>query len=545
MKLSSNSQKGPVDHRIANITTPLKLAAWKEKLRHPDQDFVQYILAGIEHGFQIGVNRALNFTSAKQNMQSSAQNPEIIEDYLQKEVAKGNILGPFAPSTIPAVHINRFGVIPKRHQPGKWRLITDLSFPERSSMNDSIDSQACSMSYISVRNVADTALSLGKGALIAKIDIKAAYRLVPVSPYDRPWLGMKSKDRVYVDGMLPFGLRSAPKIFGALSDALEWVVAKEGVDHIYHYLDDFAVIGPPDSPICQRSLDILAKTCDTLGVPLAPEKQDGPNTTLIFLGIEIDTIKQELRLPEEKLHRLLNLISEWENKKSCTRRELESLIGTLQHAGTVILPGRSFMRRIISLLSIAKQRHHHIRLNKDFRSDLHWWKTFAAHWNGSSLIINHNSANFEITSDASGAWGCGAWHGHKWFQLAWNSKTHPLQIAAKELIPIIIAAVVWGNAWKGGNVRARCDNAAVVAVINNRYSRDPHLMQMLRCLFFIEAYFQFKVSAAHLPGIENELADDLSRDQVSSFLKKSGTHNNDPTIIPSSLLQWLLHPNMD
>ncbi len=66
---------------------------------------------------------------------------------------------------------------------------------------------------------------------------------------------------------------------------------KEGVDLIFHYLDDFAVVGPPNSKACQRYLDILTRTCRELGVPLAPEKQEGPSTTLIFLGIEIDTIR--------------------------------------------------------------------------------------------------------------------------------------------------------------------------------------------------------------------------------------------------------------
>ena len=112
---------------------------------------------------------------------------------------------------------------------------------------------------------------------------------------------MQWKGRVYVDCMLLFGLRSAPKIINALADALEWIIGKEGVDHIFHYLDDFAVVGLPNSGTCQRCLDILTNTYAELGVPLAPEKQEGPSTTLTFLGIEIDTVRQELRLPQDKL----------------------------------------------------------------------------------------------------------------------------------------------------------------------------------------------------------------------------------------------------
>ena len=71
-------------------------------------------------------------------------------------------------------------------------------------MNDAIDTKLCSLEYITVDNVADVALSLVIEALIAKIDIKSAYRLIPVCPADRKWLGMQWQDRVYVDGMLPF-----------------------------------------------------------------------------------------------------------------------------------------------------------------------------------------------------------------------------------------------------------------------------------------------------------------------------------------------------
>ena len=173
-----------------------------------------------------------------------------------------------------------------------------------------------------------------------------------------------------MDAKLPYGLRSAPKIFTALADVLEWCMVKEGVQAVCHYLDGFVVLGPPSSETCAEHLQILHKVCNDLDVPLAPEKQEGPYTTITFLGITIDTIKQELRLPEEKLRRLLETLSQWERRKSCTCKELESSIGSLQHACTVIQPGRTFMRTAIPLLKVAKHQHHHIRLSNELRTDL-------------------------------------------------------------------------------------------------------------------------------------------------------------------------------
>lgn len=105
---------------------------------------------------------------------------------------------------------------------------------------------------------------LGKGALIAKTDIKSAYSLVPVHPNDRKWLGMEWDGKIYIDGMLPFGLRSAPQIFSAIADAIEWCVVQEGVNYIFHYLDDFAVLGAPQSESCSQELFKLKKVCHEL-----------------------------------------------------------------------------------------------------------------------------------------------------------------------------------------------------------------------------------------------------------------------------------------
>ena len=130
------------------------------------------------------------------------------------------MLGPFV-GDVKSVHVSRFGVIPKGHGTGKWRLITDLSHPSGSNVNDGIDPKLCSLHYTTVEEVATVVAQLGHGTLLAKADIESAYRFVPVHPGDRWLLGMKWEGRLYVDPMLPFGLRSSAKIFNAVADTLE------------------------------------------------------------------------------------------------------------------------------------------------------------------------------------------------------------------------------------------------------------------------------------------------------------------------------------
>ena len=119
-------------------------------------------------------------------------------------------------------------MIPKKNKPNKWRLILDLSSPEGQSINDGIDKDLASLTYISVDDVVTVIRKAGKGALLGKIDIQQAYRNVPVFAADRQFLGMQWEGQIFIDGVLPFGLRSAPLMFTALADALLWVIQQEG-----------------------------------------------------------------------------------------------------------------------------------------------------------------------------------------------------------------------------------------------------------------------------------------------------------------------------
>ena len=161
---------------------------------------------------------------------------------------------------------------------------------------------------------------------------------------------------IYIDPMLPFGLRSAPKIFNAVADTLNWHLLQSGIRYILHYLDDFIVIGPPGSAECQRAMDILDRICNILGVLIAEHKRASPTTCLVFLGIIIDTLAWELRLPADKLQRLRDLLDTWGNKKACYRKELESLIGLLNHACKVVRPGWAFLCQLLDLLHGSQAR---------------------------------------------------------------------------------------------------------------------------------------------------------------------------------------------
>jgi hypothetical protein len=118
----------------------------------------------------------------------------------------------------------------------------------------------------------------------------------------------------------------------------------------------------------------------------------------------------EIRLPAEKLSRIRQMILSWRSKNSCTKRHLLSLIGNLQHASSVVRPGRTFLRRMIDLSKRQVHMDSHLRLNAEFRADVQWWATFLDAWNCVSVIstLCRRPVDARLVSDASGSRGCGA-----------------------------------------------------------------------------------------------------------------------------------------
>ena len=147
--------------------------------------------------------------------------------------------------------------------------------------------------------------------------------------------------------------------------------------------------------------------CAVLGLPPEPEKVERPATTISFTGIEIDSVAMELRLPGDKLGRLIAELSCWCKRKACKKKELLLLVGLLAHACKVIRADRSFLRRLNDLSSTAKRLDHFVRMGREARSDIEWWWRFCEDWNGVAVLLGPPEARATetVATDASGSWG--------------------------------------------------------------------------------------------------------------------------------------------
>ena len=142
-------------------------------------------------------------------------------------------------------------------------------------MNDRIPIEHCIVSYVSIDDIIQCILSLGRGSLPAKMDIKEAYCIVAVHPEDRHLLAVRWKGITYVDKVLPLGLRSSAIIFSAVADTLQWLMERRGAKHIFHYVDDFIAVGRPQLSECAETLAIMKATCNESRLPLRKKNVRG------------------------------------------------------------------------------------------------------------------------------------------------------------------------------------------------------------------------------------------------------------------------------
>ena len=204
-------------------------------------------------------------------------------------------------------------------------------------------------------------------------------------------------------------------------------------------------------------------------------------------------------------------------------------------------PGRLFLRNLIEASKRPRAARHPTRLNLKCRADLAWWKILLDEWNGIALFPQLPPGN-SVVADASGSWGCGAYcpDTGTWFQLRWPQSWAAVNIAIKELLPLVLATALWGFEWSGSRVCFFSDNQAVVMALSSLSARDPELSHLLRCLFLFKAKFHFEFHAQHIAGVRNTAADALSRNKLPLFRSLCPQALPHPTEIPDDLQTLLL-----
>jgi hypothetical protein len=515
-----------------------------ELTNHPDKTFCTYLISGLSNGFDIFLDEE-KIQSSKEckNLKSSKDEPEIVDSLIQNELEKGFVIGPFSEPPFQLYRISPVGIAIGKYS-GKKRLILDLSSPHNDpnheSINNLIDKEKCSLTYVKIDDAIKHIQEFGRGTILCKTDIQDAFKQIPVTPEQWRFLGFKWNNNYYFSVRLPFGSRSSPKIFDNLSQAVCWIAKHNyGIHTILHLLDDFLTIDRPSAD-GERTMLILKMIFKRLGIPLSEKKTEGPATCLTYLGIILDTDKMQAILPDDKVQRIAHYIQELLGKKTCTKLELLQLLGHFNFATRVILPGRAFMSYLISLSTTVKELHYFVHLNQECRNDLKMWLTFLADWNGITLFYDRflsSNADLQLFTDAASNSGFGGYFDGEWFSEPWpeDLMRHTdgnMSMAFMELYPIVVAAILWGNVWKGKRIQFMCDNEAVVNIIQKGRSKETYIMKLMRRLVMCSVQNNFVIYSKHVPGVFNEIADALSRFQFQRFRNLAPHAETKPNTCP-------------
>ena len=281
-------------------------------------------------------------------------------------------------------------------------------------------------------------------------------------------------------------------------------MARRGFNTVLAYLDDFLIIGDSRCE-CELAYNELVNLLSELGFIINWEKAIGPTQRLTFLGIEIDTVLRQLCLPESKLCKLCELLSNALIRRSITKRELQSLVGKLNFAARVVFGGRTFLWRIIDVMNTLSRPHHHTRVNKQLHADLTWWANFLNVFNGNTFLVDSEPVSSDkFSTDACPIGGGGFFRGD-WFYTNW-AVDHPnlesAHINLKETFTVLLALSRWRYQLRDKWVVVYSDNTTTICALNKGTCCKPQVMQWLRDIFWLSATctYNFCITARFIQG---------------------------------------------
>lgn len=494
---------------------------------YPDTEFLLYVL---RHGLAVLPPGAEPPPACCTNYSSCQEHRALVNKQLLAELEAGTLLR--QPPGQAAAHIHALGAIPKSAD--EVRIIHDLSRPLGRSINDLITYKQYTWASID-----DALARVTPNCWMARVDVRNYYRHFPIDPANWPTLAFRwhfegeAEPTTLWDPYLQFGQRNAPEVAHRFTLAVLAMMRARGYSNLVGIMDDFLIVAPTRAA-CEEAYQALLHLLRRLGftVNMKPGKTVPPAQQQKFVGILIDSVAMEARLDAEKLGQTKSKLLLFKARTSATVREVSSLAGLLNWVSKVVYGGRTFLRRILDTLGGAAAPHHHVRLNDGFRRDIKWWLTSLSNFNGKALILpaqRSSPREFQTDAEGSGAVGvflfggfAGLTHQQACRLLPGEVPPQGLHISVYETFAVLVAVRLFPDAVRNQNLCLRSDNTATVAAVNKMTctAAEPsrgHTMRILRRLFTASVQLNFRLTAQHVRGVDNGLADALSRQDWPRF----------------------------
>ena len=172
----------------------------EELKNHPDRSYVTYLINGFTNGFDTGFTRLPELSFECKNLLSARRYPISTSELIKSELSKGFLIGPFDSIPFSEYRINPVGIAIGKYS-SKKRLIVDMSAPHENdhhpSLNELINKEDYSLSYVTIDNAISLIKNVGKGAWLCKTDLQDAFKQCPLSDKVIPYHGIKWDNKYY------------------------------------------------------------------------------------------------------------------------------------------------------------------------------------------------------------------------------------------------------------------------------------------------------------------------------------------------------------
>ena len=492
------------------IPTPIRYDRLEEALGDLATPKETRVLSLLKFGMPLDCKAEYGVRRQQKNHYSAVSFEKEVDCYFYKGVQSQAILGPFDHAPILDISFNPLMSVPKEEE--QRRIIVDFSFPPGISVNDGISKVSyldCNVEFSlpSVQSMVTRINQLGKGCLMYKRDLRAAFRQFGIDPGDYKFTGLSWRGKVFLDTRLAMGLRSSAFCCQSVTEIVAKIAGRSG--HVLVYLDDFG--GAEAADKAASTFSHLGWLLEYFGLEEAADKAVAPTTVMDWLGVTFDTGKWTMGIKDSKLQELLVWLPKLLNYKRVKKVLLQKVLGSLVWAAAVVRAGVVFFNRLLALLRKLKRPQHSVYFSEEARKDVKWWIKTLTQFRGKTQIppvVWTPVTSFYTDACLEGfgmVWGRRALAG------IFMDKHEDLDISKKEMITVMVAIKHWFSDLANLKVKIYIDNMACVSLLNYGVTRSPFLAACLREIQFFLASYNIEIRAEYIPSKENKLADLCSR----------------------------------
>ena len=370
--------------------------------------------------------------------------------------------------------------------------------------------------HFKMDNLSMTKTVIKPNDYMVKVDLKDAYQCIPVHQADRKYMRLRWKGTLYQFTCLPFGLASAPRQFTRLMKPIVTELRKLGI-RLLIYLDDIILFNQDPTQLV-TDMNSLTHLLRNLGLVLNTKKSvTTPTRQIEFLGMDIDSTRMEISLPQVKLHSIRKQCESLLEAESTTVHRMSQLIGTLTSTLQAVQPAPLYYRALqmtkTKQLLLSKSYGAPLTLTDQCKLELQWWVQNLTTWNGRAIISS--GPDMIIQTDASKT----GWGAHRegrplseGVNGLWSVQEQVCQINWLELKAAEFAIKALAKGMTDVHIHLKMDNIVALTYINKLGgTRSDQMVQAAKSLWQHCLQHRIHVTAEHLPGVQNQIADRLSR----------------------------------